>query len=84
MNFTVMLDWKSIAALGLTAVGFALVFKDPDAAKEALVHVSDAVFFVKHFSLKKASKFPVFIEGISLLLAGVDYVSLRIKACSIR
>ena len=43
MNFTVMLDWKSIAALGLTAVGFALVFKDPDAAKEALVHVSDAV-----------------------------------------
>ena len=25
------------------------------------------VFFVKHFSLKKASKFPVFSEGFSLL-----------------
>ena len=28
------------------------------------------VFFVKHFSLKKASKFPVFSTGISLLWAG--------------
>ena len=28
------------------------------------------LFFVKHFSLKKASKFPVFSTGISLLLAG--------------
>ena len=28
------------------------------------------VFFVKHFSLKKASKFPVFSEGFSLLQAG--------------
>lgn len=26
-----------------------------------------AVFFVKHFSLKKASEFPVFSEGFSLL-----------------
>ena len=25
------------------------------------------VFFVKHFSLKKASEFPVFSEGFSLL-----------------
>ena len=28
------------------------------------------LFFVKHFSLKKASKFPVFSTGISLLWAG--------------
>ena len=27
----------------------------------------DLVFFVKHFSLKKASEFPVFSEGFSLL-----------------
>lgn len=26
-----------------------------------------AVFFVKHFSLKKASEFPVFSKGFSLL-----------------
>ena len=25
------------------------------------------VFFVKHFSLKKASEFPIFSEGFSLL-----------------
>lgn len=43
MNFTVMLDWKSLATLGLTAIGIVLVVKDPNAAKEALVHVSDAV-----------------------------------------
>lgn len=42
------------------------------------------VFFVKYFSLKKASKFPVFIKGFSLLLAGNIYASLRISACSIR
>ncbi len=28
-----------------------------------------AVFFVKHFSLKKASKFPFFVQGIPLLSA---------------
>lgn len=28
------------------------------------------VFFVKHFSLKKAYKFPFFVQGISLLSAG--------------
>ena len=28
---------------------------------------SQKVFFVKHFSLKKASEFPVFSEGFSLL-----------------
>ena len=39
---------------------------------------------VKHFSLKKASKFPVFVKGFSLLSAGTDYASLRIRACSIR
>ena len=43
MNNPVILDWKSIAALGLTAVCLVLVVKDPQAAKEALVHVSDAV-----------------------------------------
>ena len=42
------------------------------------------LFFVKHFSLKKASKFPVFVKGFSLLSAGTDYASLRMRACSIR
>lgn len=42
------------------------------------------VFFVKHFSLKKAFKFPVFVKGFSLLSAGTDYASLRMRACSIR
>lgn len=42
------------------------------------------VFFVKHFSLKKASEFPVFIKGFSLLLAGNIYASLRMNACSMR
>lgn len=32
--------------------------------------ILNQLFFVKHFSLKKASKFPVFSTGISLLLAG--------------
>ena len=42
------------------------------------------LFFVKHFSLKKASEFPVFIKGFSLLLAGNIYASLRMSACSMR
>ena len=42
------------------------------------------VFFVKHFSLKKASEFPFFSKGISLLSAGIDYASRRMRACSIR
>mgnify|MGYP000189366472 CR=1 FL=1 len=42
------------------------------------------VFFVKHFSLKKAFKFPFFIQGNSLLSAGTDHASWRIRACSIR
>lgn len=42
------------------------------------------LFFVKHFSLKKASNFPVFIKGFSLLLAGTDQASRRMRACSIR
>ena len=29
--------------------------------------INDKMFFVKHFSLKKASEFPVFSEGFSLL-----------------
>lgn len=29
------------------------------------------LFFVKHFSLKKASKFPFFSKGYSLLSAGL-------------
>ena len=32
------------------------------------------VFFVKHFSLKKASKFLFFIQGNSLLSAGLFYM----------
>lgn len=43
-----------------------------------------SLFFVKHFSLKKASEFPVFIRGFSLLLAGKIYASLRMSACSMR
>ena len=43
-----------------------------------------SLFFVKYFSLKKASKFPVFVKGFSLLLAGIDYASRRMRACSIR
>ena len=35
-------------------------FEQPDASIAAM-------FFVKHFSLKKASEFPVFSEGFSLL-----------------
>ena len=42
------------------------------------------LFFVKHFSLKKASEFPFFSKGISLLSAGIDYASRRMRACSIR
>ena len=42
------------------------------------------VFFVKHFSLKRASEFPVFVKGISLLSAGHSYASRRMRACSIR
>ena len=42
------------------------------------------VFFVKHFSLKRASEFPVFVKGSSLLSAGHSYASRRMRACSIR
>ena len=42
------------------------------------------VFFVKHFSPKRASEFPVFVKGISLLSAGHSYASRRMRACSIR
>ena len=42
------------------------------------------MFFVKHFSLKRASEFPVFVKGISLLSAGHSYASRRMRACSIR
>ena len=43
MSCTIIFDWKSLAAKGVTAIGLILVIRDPDAAKEALVHVSDAV-----------------------------------------
>lgn len=46
--------------------------------------VLDKLFFVKHFSLKRASEFPVFVKGISLLSAGHSYASRRMRACSIR
>lgn len=34
---------------------------------EYLFGLGQTLFFVKHFSLKKASEFPVFSEGFSLL-----------------
>ncbi len=37
---------------------------------EILYEGKDILFFVKHFSLKKAYKFPFFVQGISLLSAG--------------
>ena len=37
------------------------------APKMEQAEIPDVVFFVKHFSLKKASEFPVFSEGFSLL-----------------
>ena len=43
MNFSVVIDWKSVVAIGLTVVCLVLVTKDTEAAKEALGHVSDAV-----------------------------------------
>lgn len=49
-----------------------------------LLNSGSFLFFVKHYSLKKASEFPVFTRGFSLLLAGNIYASLRISACSIR
>ena len=33
--------------------------------------VRPALFFVKYFSLKKASEFPIFSKGFSLLSAGI-------------
>ena len=47
-------------------------------------NLNEKVFFVKHFSLKRASEFPVFVKGISLLSAGHSYASRRMRACSIR
>ena len=35
--------------------------------EEAKKQCESKMFFVKHFSLKKASEFPVFNEGFSLL-----------------
>ena len=49
-----------------------------------LILLADFLFFVKHFSLKRASEFPVFVKGISLLSAGHSYASRRMRACSIR
>lgn len=42
MTCSVTLDWKSFAALGLTATVLALVAKDPNAAKEVLASIADA------------------------------------------
>ena len=49
--------WPRTAAV--SAVSKAAILSSP--SMRALV------FFVKHFSLKKASEFPVFSEGFSLL-----------------
>jgi hypothetical protein len=38
-----------------------------DTLKRSVIEIIYSVFFVKHFSLKKASEFPVFSEGFSLL-----------------
>lgn len=43
MDCTVTLDWRSFATIGLSFACLYLVYKNPDAAKEVLVHVSDAV-----------------------------------------
>ena len=56
-------------------------------AKASPTHSSVAavlLFFVKHFSLKKASEFPVSSKGFSRLLAGDFYASRRMRACSMR
>lgn len=51
---------KALLAMGIpTMIGMLI---------NALYNLVDAyLFFVKHFSLKKASEFPVFSEGFSLL-----------------
>ena len=54
---------------------------DPEAIK---MHRANHLFFVKYFSPKRASEFPVFVKGISLLSAGHSYASRRMRACSIR
>ena len=70
----------SLKAKGLLSQMLSL----PEDWDYTLAGLSLIMFFVKHFSLKKASKFPVFIKGFSLLSAGNVYDSLRISACSIR
>ena len=43
MNFSVILDWKFIAALGVAASGIILSMKmEPDAAERVSTHVGDA------------------------------------------
>ena len=38
-----------------------------DTSRQLGIFIVNQVFFVKHFSLKKASEFPVFSKGFSLL-----------------
>lgn len=43
MNFTVTLNWKSFAAMGLSAIGIIFALKmDPEQAKEVSIHTVDA------------------------------------------
>ena len=64
---------KTVSCVNL-GIGLAQEGRKDDLRKEySTADVTNRhyqVFFVKHFSLKKASKFPVFSTGISLLLAG--------------
>ena len=47
---------------------FVAVVGTSGSGKSTMLHMMGGlVFFVKHFSLKKASEFPVFSEGFSLL-----------------
>jgi len=57
---------------------------DAESLRAGVTENGQILFFVKHFSLKKAFEFPVFIKGFSLLLAGNIYASLRMSACSMR
>ena len=54
---------KGRTPLKFEQLGFGDYSYNEITSKEKLLQV----FFVKHFSLKKASEFPVFSEGFSLL-----------------
>lgn len=60
-NFAMSLnDMRYIAGVASKPLDVHLMIEHPN----NLIHL---LFFVKHFSLKKASEFPVFSKGFSLL-----------------